>query len=84
MSADEAVALASQIPGAHLELIDGEAHVHTAGDSAALAARICAFTSGGRERTGTEYRHLLDEAGLELTAILPTATAFSVIEATVR
>jgi hypothetical protein len=40
--------------------------------------------TGGRERTGTEYRHLLDEAGLELTAILPTATAFSVIEATVR
>lgn len=46
VSADEAVGLASQIPGAHLELVDGEAHVHTAGDSAVLAERICAFTSG--------------------------------------
>lgn len=40
--------------------------------------------TGGRERTGSDYRHLLDKAGLDLTAILPTATAFSVIEAAVR
>ena len=45
--ADQAVQLAARIPGAGLELVDGAAHVHSAGDAAALAMRICAFTSGG-------------------------------------
>jgi DNA-binding CsgD family transcriptional regulator len=47
VSADEAVQLAARIPGACLELVDGGAHVHTAGDAAALAVRIRAFASGG-------------------------------------
>jgi DNA-binding CsgD family transcriptional regulator len=47
VSANEAVQLAARIPGARLELVDGSAHIHTAGDAAALAVRICAFTSGG-------------------------------------
>ncbi len=36
---------------------------------------------GGRERTAEEYRALLDTAGFTLTAIVPTATPWSVIEA---
>jgi hypothetical protein len=36
---------------------------------------------GGRERTESEYRQLLAEAGLTLTRIVPTDTPFSVIEA---
>ena len=47
VSADQAVQLAARIPGARLELVDGAAHVHTAGDAAALAMRIRAFASGG-------------------------------------
>jgi pimeloyl-ACP methyl ester carboxylesterase len=45
--ADQAVQLAARILGARLELVEGAAHVHTAGDAAALAVRIRAFTSGG-------------------------------------
>jgi SAM-dependent methyltransferase len=35
----------------------------------------------GRERTAREYRDLLDRAGLRLDSITPTATRFSIIEA---
>jgi hypothetical protein len=38
-------------------------------------------TPGGRERTEDEYRHLLTEAGFEITRIIPTQTANSIIEA---
>lgn len=52
VSCDEAVELASRIPGARLELLEGEAHVHYVGDAAALAERIASFTSGsGRARS---------------------------------
>jgi hypothetical protein len=40
--------------------------------------------TGGRERTTEEYRTLFVAAGLDITAVAPTATAFSVIEATIR
>jgi hypothetical protein len=36
---------------------------------------------GGRERTQTEYRHLLARAGFHLTQVIPTGTEFSVIDA---
>jgi precorrin-6B methylase 2 len=36
---------------------------------------------GGRERTGAEYRELLQAAGFEPTRIVPTRTGVSVIEA---
>lgn len=47
VSANDAIQLASRIPGARLELVEGAAHVHSVGDSASLAKRICAFTAGG-------------------------------------
>ena len=35
---------------------------------------------GGKERTEDEYRHLYDQAGFDLTRIIPTDTEVSVIE----
>jgi hypothetical protein len=40
--------------------------------------------TGGRERTAGRYRALLEASGLDLAAIVPTATPFSLIEATIR
>jgi len=37
----------------------------------------------GRERTAPEYRCLLEQAGLEMTQVVPTAGPFSVVEAKV-
>lgn len=37
--------------------------------------------NNGRERTATEYRRLLDEAGFRLTRVVDTASRFSIIEA---
>ncbi len=38
--------------------------------------------TGGRERTETEYRTLLEAAGLKLTKVISTQTEMSIIEAT--
>ena len=46
VSCEEAVRLAGRIPGCHLELVQGEAHVHYVGDAGSLADRIVAFTAG--------------------------------------
>lgn len=37
--------------------------------------------TGGRERTEAEYRELLSKAGFELTAVVPTASPVSIVEA---
>jgi hypothetical protein len=42
---------------------------------------IMLFLAGGRERTSAEYRSLLARAGLELTQIIPTDSAVSIVEA---
>ena len=39
---------------------------------------------GGQERTEAEYRALLHKAGFQLMRVVPTSSAVSVIEATVR
>lgn len=36
---------------------------------------------GGQERTEEEYRHLLGRAGFQLTRVVPTASAVSIVEA---
>jgi DNA-binding NarL/FixJ family response regulator len=38
--------LAGRIPGAKIELVEGDAHLYTVGDAAALAEQIVAFTAG--------------------------------------
>jgi hypothetical protein len=42
---------------------------------------VMLITPGGIERTATEYQKLLAQSGFELTAITPTSTIVSVIEA---
>ena len=37
--------------------------------------------AGGRERTVPEYRQLLDKAGFQLTRVVPTESAVSIVEA---
>jgi hypothetical protein len=39
---------------------------------------------GGRERTAVEFASLFARAGFELTRIVPTASALSVVEAVAR
>ncbi len=39
---------------------------------------------GGRERTQAEYSVLFEDAGYELTRIIPTVTPLHVIEGTAR
>lgn len=46
VSPEMARQLASAIPGATLELLEGEAHLYTVGDVAAIADRINSFTAG--------------------------------------
>ena len=38
--------------------------------------------NAGRERTGVEYQKLLRQAGFHMTRIVPTASPFSIVEAT--
>ena len=38
------------------------------------------IATGGKERTGNEYRGLLKSSGLRLNRVVPTKTPFSVIE----
>jgi hypothetical protein len=38
--------------------------------------------TGGQERSESEYRQLLDSAGFQLTPMVPTRSAVSVVEAT--
>lgn len=47
VSVEEATVVAGRIPGARLEILEGEAHVHYVGNVAAVAQRITAFTAGG-------------------------------------
>jgi DNA-binding CsgD family transcriptional regulator len=46
VSAEAARRLAGRIPGARLQLLDGDAHIHLVGDVAAIADHITAFTAG--------------------------------------
>ena len=55
-----------------------------AGSSALPAARLdlhmLVLTSGGRERTESEFRHLLAKAGFELHRVIPTQLPLSLVE----
>jgi len=53
----------------------------TPADEGIICGDLIMMTVGGKERTEVEYRALLAECGLTLTNIVPTGTAFSVIEA---
>lgn len=55
--------------------------VSPAAQSSSLSDLTMLVMNGGRERTETEYRELLDRAGLVLARIVPIETGASVIEA---
>jgi hypothetical protein len=57
----------------------GLGRVHHGGDVVDMLAMM-----GGQERTETEWRELLTDAGYAGITIRPTCTPFSVIEATPR
>ena len=46
VSPEDARTLAGSIPGAKLELLEGQAHLYTVGDVTTLGKRIAAFTAG--------------------------------------
>jgi hypothetical protein len=46
-----------------------------------LDLNMLVMTEGGRERTPAEYATLLERAGLQLSRIMPTPSAVSVVEA---
>jgi hypothetical protein len=48
-----------------------------------LDIEMLVCTPGGKERTETEFRHLLADSGLKLTGIKPTKTPICIIEAAV-
>lgn len=52
--------------------------------SARLDLQMLVLTSGGRERTESEFRRLLADAGFELRRVIPTQSPFSILEATPR
>ncbi|WP_219419622.1 alpha/beta fold hydrolase [Pseudonocardia nigra] len=54
VSPEAARRLAGLIPGAALELVDGDAHVHLVGDVGTLADRITAFTAGTSRRPSAQ------------------------------
>jgi len=54
VSPEAARRLAGSIPGARLELLDGDAHVHLVGDVTALAECITEFTAGARGRPSAQ------------------------------
>ena len=60
-----------------VEMVIPEPNVPSVGKF--LDLQMLLFLSG-RERTATEYRSLLDRAGYDLTKIVPTPSAYSVIE----
>ena len=53
----------------------------TPADEGIICGDLIMMTVGGKERTEAEYRALLAQSGLKLTSVVPTGTAFSVIEA---
>lgn len=64
------------------EIIAPETVVAGAAENVAIRGDLVMLTAaGGRERTEAQYRDLLARAGLKLTRVTPTGTAFSLIEA---
>jgi hypothetical protein len=52
--------------------------------SARLDLQMLVLTSGGRERTESDFRQLLADAGFELRRVVPTQSPFSILEAEPR
>lgn len=65
---EEGRRLAAEIPGAVLEVLDGEAHVNFVGDSVGVAERVVAFTAGSSGASPTAQLTAREREILELIA----------------
>jgi SAM-dependent methyltransferase len=68
-------------PGARLLIVEMVLPSGNAPHPGKLLDLAMLVMPGGRERTEDEYRMLLQEAGLRLVRVIPTASAVSVVEA---
>jgi hypothetical protein len=68
-------------PGARVILLDSVLPPANQPDFGKVIDLEMLLMPGGRERTDEEFRALFDRAGFELTRIVPTQSALSVIEA---
>jgi hypothetical protein len=72
------------VPNGRVILLESVVQTGNAPDFAKLIDMEMLLIPGGRERTADEFRTLFASAGFELTRIVPTASALSVIEAAAR
>ena len=72
------------VPNGRVILLESVVQTGNAPDFAKLLDMEMLLVPGGRERTADEFRTLFASAGFELTRIVPTASALSVIEAVAR
>lgn len=68
LSVEEGRALAAAIPGAVLEVLEGDAHVNFVGDSVGVAERVVAFTAGASGTCPTTQLTAREREVLELIA----------------
>lgn len=68
LGVEEGRALAAEIPGASLEVLEGNAHVNVVGDSVGVAQRILAFTAGASGARPTAELTAREQEVLELIA----------------
>jgi hypothetical protein len=72
------------VPKGRVILLETVVQTGNTPDFAKLIDMEMLLIPGGRERTADEFRTLFASAGFELTRIVPTASALSVIEAAAR
>ena len=68
-------------PGGRVLLVESVVSEKNDQDFSKLMDIEMMVSPGGKERTATEYKELFTQAGLRLTRIIPTKSAYSVIEA---
>jgi DNA-binding transcriptional ArsR family regulator len=81
----EAVTILSNVrkaatPGTALLLVELVIPDHNREFTGKWADMEMLVQAGGRERTATEYRKLLEQAGFEMTRVVPTAALLSLVE----
>ncbi len=68
-------------PGARVLLVEAVVSENSGPDLSKLMDIEMLVSPGGKERTAAEYKELFAQAGLRLTRIIPTKSAYSIIEA---
>jgi hypothetical protein len=68
-------------PGSRLQIVEMVLPADDAPHPGKMLDLAMLVMPGGQERTAEEYRLLLTAAGLQMTGVIPTASAVSVVEA---